>query len=153
MLVSRRSLAAAPLLVALLALAAPACRISSRTDADSVGDAAREERKAAIEATAEPQADPPVAGAPTVTINAPGEASKFEPKRATADAGVTNIHFTTDGAHNFSLTGPGHLIGILWGFKDGAPTDVTHSLKLVPGTYDYVCTIHKSTMTGTLVVS
>jgi plastocyanin len=148
--VSRTPLAAA---LVVLALAVPACRLSSRTDADSVGDRERAVQKAKNNPSATPTAQPPVPGAPTVTVHASSDVAKFDPAKVTAKAGPLNIHFVTPGAHNFSISGPGVPQAILFGTDQGAPANETKSLTVAAGTYTYVCTIHKATMTGKLVVT
>lgn len=92
-------------LLPLLLLPLTACTLSSDPAADSVGKA----EKAAHGTGEAPEGrvlmpiDP---AAPTLRFDAPASKVVFEPDKGTAKAGVVNIRFTTDGAHNWTLDGP-----------------------------------------------
>ena len=144
------TLAAALLLPAVLAGCAP----DSDPAADSIGR---------VEAMTETHDEdtialgPEVDGAPTIEFFAPVE-TEFEVTGATTvPAGDVNITLTSEGNHNLALAGPGVPVALLWGKLAGAPEDgLTHSVKLLPGTYTYYCAVpgHRNAgMVGTITVT
>ena len=140
-------------LLPLLLLPLTACTLSSDPAADSVGKAEKaahgtEHGEAAEGRTLLP-ADP---AGETLTFTAPANEVVFEPSAAKARAGIVNIRFQTDGAHNWRLGGPKPLT---WGHPAGAPVDVTHAVELEPGTYRFYCSVpthEPAGMKGTLTV-
>ena len=141
-------------LLPLLLLPLTACSLSSDPAADSVGKAAKLDP-----ASGHAQSDdvrrllPPDPKAETLTFTAPATEVVFEPKDAKTKAGVVNIRFTTEGAHNFTLDGPE---GLIWGHPAGAPADVTHAVEFEPGTYRFLCSVpgHDSAgMVGSITVA
>jgi plastocyanin len=145
---------AATLVVALLLPAVVAsCAPSSDPADDSLGRALA---KQPVHSADDITLKPPVAGAPTVEFFAPKE-TEFQVTGAKAlEPGDVNISFTSEGNHNVSLAGPGIPVALIWGNPAGEPeTGLVHSVRLLPGTYTYYCSVqgHRSAgMVGTLTV-
>ena len=139
-------------LLPLLLLPLTACTLSSDPAADSVGKAEKAAHGTEEVAGGRKHlpADPK---APTLVFDAAATEVVFVPNKATAEAGVVNIRFTTEGAHNWTLDGPE---GLVWGDPAGRPVDVTHAVELTPGAYGFFCSVpgHKGAgMTGTLTIT